>query len=244
MNNQEFLTTIKNSFLTFLRGFEEGKNSSRSTEKLKILHGSIANDLATRLGTEYSIQSVGFGDETEASIQGRYIDKKVDITIIAKEKPIAGIGIKFVMQNYAQNSNNYFENMLGETANIQCCNIPYFQILILPDKMPYFAEKRTFKKWEVLTAERINKYLILSKDPQEQYLHTPAKTLLYIISLYDIPKQNSVTLAESTVFFKHYDNNDIKLNTNFNKSKSFGNNVILNDYEEFIKKVTHRIQSI
>ncbi|MDO4696817.1 MAG: hypothetical protein Q4A49_04730 [Neisseria sp.] len=242
MNNQQFLTTIKKSFLTFLRGFEEGKNGSRSTEKLKILHGAIANDLATQLGTEYSIQSIGFEDDKEASIQGRYIDKKVDITILQNNQPIAGIGIKFVMQNYAQNSNNYFENMLGETANIQCCNIPYFQILVLPEKIPYFSSGRIFKKWEILTAEKIKKYLILSNDPQEQYLHTPAKTLLYIISLYDTSEQNSENLAKNSDFFNYYKKNHIKLSNNFNYP--FGKNVIFNNYEEFIKKITHRIQSI
>ena len=62
---------------------------------------------------------------------GRYINKNVDI-VIYKRTVIAGIGVKFVMQNYSQNSNNYFENMLGETANIRSKNIPYFQIFVIP----------------------------------------------------------------------------------------------------------------
>lgn len=67
-----------------------------------------------------------FFNGKEMKLDGRYIDKVVDITILKNSKPIAGIGVKFVMQNYSQNSNNYFENMLGETANIRCANIPYF----------------------------------------------------------------------------------------------------------------------
>ena len=124
MNNTQFLECITKSFLKFL------DTGSRSNEKLKILHGAIAKDLSIRLGDNYQIKSLGFSDNKEGKIKGRYIDKDVDITIYKDSEPIAGIGVKFVMQNYAQNSNNYFENMLGETANIRSNRIPYFQIFI------------------------------------------------------------------------------------------------------------------
>ena len=131
MDNQEFLTVVGNSFKKFL------ETGSRSNEKLKILHGAIAKDLKERLGAGYYVQSLGIGNGKEMKLDGRYIDKVVDITILKNSKPIAGIGVKFVMQNYSQNSNNYFENMLGETANIRCANIPYFQIFIIPDKLHF-----------------------------------------------------------------------------------------------------------
>ena len=124
MDNQEFLTVVGNSFKKFL------ETGSRSNEKLKILHGAIAEDLKERLGNGYYVQSLGVGNGKELKLYGRYIDKAVDITILKNCNPIAGIGVKFVMQNYSQNSNNYFENMLGETANIRCANIPYFQICL------------------------------------------------------------------------------------------------------------------
>ena len=85
------------------------------------------------MGKEYKVFSQGYGDDKEKEINGRYYDKKVDITIAYKNKIVAGIGVKFVQQNYAQNSNNYFENMLGETANIRTNKIPYFQIFIISD---------------------------------------------------------------------------------------------------------------
>ena len=80
--------------------------TSRSNAKLKPLHGAIAQDLSVRLGAAYSIQSLGYGDEREATISGRYMDKKTDITIFQEGRPLCGIAVKFVMQNYAQNSNN------------------------------------------------------------------------------------------------------------------------------------------
>lgn len=182
MDNHEFLAVVGDSFKKFL------ETGSRSNEKLKILHGAIAKDLKKRLGNEYWVQSLGVGDGKEMKIDGRYIDKAVDITILKKDKPIAGIGVKFVMQNYSQNSNNYFENMLGETANIRCANIPYFQIFIIPDKLPYYKNDGTFQKWEEFSSHNSAKYLTLSKDDIQTSIHTPTKTLLFVIHLPEIKK--------------------------------------------------------
>ena len=76
------------------------------------------------------------------------MEKAVDIAVCQDNKVLAAVGFKFVMSNYKQNSNNYFENMLGETANIRCNNIPYFQILVIPKELPYFDENGEIKTWE------------------------------------------------------------------------------------------------
>ncbi len=140
MNNTEFLNVVASSFKKYL------ETGSRSNAKLKILHGEIAKDIKERLGSEFTIFSLGIGNGKEKKLYGRYIEKAVDITITKSGKSVAGIGVKFVMQNYSQNSNNYFENMLGETANIRCANIPYFQIFIIPDKLPYFNNEGKIQK--------------------------------------------------------------------------------------------------
>ena len=180
MDNQEFLTVVGNSFKKFL------ETGSRSNEKLKILHGAIAKDLKERLGVGYSVCSLGIGDGKEEKLDGRYIDKVVDITIKHRQKSVAGIGVKFVMQNYSQNSNNYFENMLGETANIRCANIPYFQIFIIPEKLPYYNKQGLIQKWEEFTIHNATKYLTLSEDNIQTSIHTPTKTLLFVIHLPEI----------------------------------------------------------
>lgn len=92
MDNHEFLRVISNSFKTFL------STGSRSNEKLKVLHGAIASDLESRLGgsSGYEVLSLGIGEGRECNIEGRYIDKKVDITILRKGIVTAGIGVKFV----------------------------------------------------------------------------------------------------------------------------------------------------
>lgn len=234
MDNQEFLTVVRDSFKKFL------ETGSRSNEKLKILHGAIANDLLQRLGNGFSIKSLGVGNGKEETIDGRYLDKKVDITILKDGNPIAGIGVKFVMQNYSQNSNNYFENMLGETANIRCANIPYFQIFIIPDKLPYYEKDGTIKKWEEFTKHNSEKYLALSEDNIETSVHTPTKTLLYVIQLPDIDQNSPVTNKREYVTYYETQTN-LQVCESTAEYGSFSSAVIHNDYKDFIDKVVHYI---
>ncbi len=234
MDNQEFLRVISNSFSTFL------ETGSRSNEKLKILHGAIARDLLQRLGPGYKINSLGINDGKEGNIEGRYIDKKVDITILHRNQVVAGIGVKFVMQNYSQNSNNYFENMLGETANIRCSDIPYFQIFIIPEKLPYYKNNGDFQKWEIFTRHNANKYLKLSEDNTDIYIHTPTKTLLFVINL-PAMQYDPVDKDEYNDFYRQMRTIPVSSsNTNYG---NFNHSVVLNDYEEFATKVVHFILS-
>jgi hypothetical protein len=233
MDNHEFLAVVGDSFKKFL------ETGSRSNEKLKILHGAIAKDLKKRLGNEYWVQSLGVGDGKEMKIDGRYIDKAVDITILKKDKPIAGIGVKFVMQNYSQNSNNYFENMLGETANIRCANIPYFQIFIIPDKLPYYKNDGTFQKWEEFSSHNSAKYLTLSKDDIQTSIHTPTKTLLFVIHLPEIKKD----VKDKKEYVTYYSNvDDMCVRESQFQYGNFSSAVIYNDYDDFASKVVHYIQ--
>ena len=238
MNNTQFLECITQSFLKFL------DTGSRSNEKLKILHGAIAKDLLERLrlkDNSYQIKSLGFSDNKEGKIKGRYIDKNVDSTIYKDDEPIAGIGVKFVMQNYAQNSNNYFENMLGETANIRSNKIPYFQIFIIPEKLPYYKQGGIFDKWESFNEHHLKKYKVLSKDNEDNFLHTPNKMLLYVLFLPEV--STTIIKSEDYInFYKGIEKLDITIsNTMYT---DFGKNVIVNDYEEFINKVEHSILAI
>lgn len=235
MNNEEFLSLIGDSFKKYLY------TGSRSNEKLKILHGGIAKDLQNRLGNDYQICSLGIGNGKEVKLNGRYTEKVVDITIKKAGKSVAGIGVKFIMQNYSQNSNNYFENMLGETANIRCANIPYFQIFIIPDILPYFEDGGTIKKWEKFSHHNSEKYMVLSKDDFESLRHTPVKTLLFVVHLPEI----EVEINKKVDYLNYYRKMDtICISKSNNDYGKFSNAVIYNDYEEFAKKVVYYILSL
>lgn len=235
MTENKFLIALTNSFKAFL------ETGSRSNEKLKILHSSISNDLIVLLGPEYVVKSLNIGDGKEGSIQGRYINKNVDIVILHNSNVVAGIGVKFVMQNYSQNSNNYFENMLGETANIRSKNIPYFQIFVIPEKMPYYKSSGQWDKWEEFSLHNSKKYLILSQDNIDNYLHTPTKTLLYVVKFPDI----DVDIETKEDYFNYYKNyQNLFIEKSFRDFGVFGTSLIHNDYVVYMKKISNYIKSI
>lgn len=235
MTNEGFLKVLTNSFNAFIDA-----GTSRSTEKLKPLHGAIACDLAYRLGGDFSVCSQGYADDREGIMQGRYIDKRVDITVLCGSEPVAGVAVKFVMQNYSQNSNNYFENMLGETANIRCNHFPYFQIFIILDKLPYYNRERQIKKWETFTDNYVSKYLTLSEDDVESYFHTPNKTLIYVVH---VPDNEDLTTLED--YMRYYRSlTDCQITLSASDFGRFGQAVIVNDYEKFAQKVYHTINAL
>lgn len=236
MNNSQFLAILKKSFITYLQ------TGARSNKKLGILHGAISEDLKERLNDiNYSVYSLGYGTGKEHKINGRYVDKTVDITIAESNMPVAGIAVKYVMSNYSQNSNNYFENMLGETANIRCAKIPYFQIFIIPDKIPYFDKEGDISKWEMINEHNLNKYIKLSNDNIDTYLHTPNKTLVFIVHIQD--KNAGAKISDKQEYEQYYLNNDFDMSMSSLKF-DFGNTIIYNDYDKFIQKVSYVIKSL
>lgn len=242
LSNQLFLDKVLTSFKAFIKS-----GTSRSPKKLKPLHGAIASDIAQLLGDGYKIWSQGYEDGKERQISGRYIDKKVDITIedIRTSKPIAGIGVKFIMQNYSQNSVNYFENMLGETANIRTANCPYFQIFIIIDKLPYYEDKGKLTHWEKFTDHNMSKYRKLSSDNIDRFLHTPNKTLIYVVHIEpDIPTATSTKKDYFEFYKNNFDKLQITNSTHKYKELVHNGTIIMNDYKLFMEKVYHTIKSI
>ena len=235
MTNHDFLEVIRKSFLTYLQ-----VGTSRSTAKLKTLHGHIATDLKEIFGDAFTVHSQGYGDDKEGSIKGRYYRKNVDITINKNGKPVAGYAVKFVMRNYSQNSNNYFENMLGETANIRANSIPYFQIFIIFDKVPYYEKGGNFKRYDVISAHNLDKYLALSKDDPSVFFHTPDKTLIVLIKLKE--KEPFYRFSNDKDYASYYESviHDADLLTYADLTNDpFDNGVIYNDYEDFIERSYH-----
>ena len=229
--NQSFLETLTESFQIYL------KTGARSNEKLKILHGKIACDLENKLqkeSKEFNVYAYGIGNGKEKTLNGNYYDKTVDIAIFKNEKAIAGIAVKFVMSNFSQNANNYFEGMLGETANLRTQKLPYFQILILPETLPYFKENGDVKKIEELKKQYLHKYFKLSQDNPNLFFHTPNKTLLVIVRLPDFHNANNKEEYKKICAKQ-------KLSYATKIKPPFEDGVIFNDYAQFLEKVFHTI---
>ncbi len=235
MDNKEFLDILKKSFYKYLT------TSPRSNKKLEILHGAIAKDLANRLGDEYTVHSLGYMKGKEKLMSGRYMNKKVDIAVEKDGKVLAGIALKFIMSNYSQNSNNYFENMLGETANIRTNGGLYFEIVIIPMQVPYFEKEGKIKKYENITRHNIEKYIKLSQDNVDIFLHTPNKTLIYLV---DFSKLELKEINSKESYKNYYiTNKDFKVKESTD-DYIFGSAIVYNNYEKFIDKVYHSIKSL
>ncbi len=129
--------------------------------------------------------------------------------------------------------------MLGETANIRCSNTPYFQIFIIPDKLPYYKENGTLQKWETFSEHNSTKYLTLSQDNIETSIHTPNKTLLFVIHLPDV-ESNIQNRVEYVDYYSGMQ--DMMVCESEMLYGNFSSAVIYNDYEDFASKVVHYIE--
>ena len=235
---QKFLKAIQDSFNAFI-----ASGSSRSTAKLKPLHGYIAEYIANRLGDDYIIKSHGYGDDKEYKAEGKYMDKDVDISILNKhtQEFVTGIAVKFVMQNYKQNSYNYFEGMLGETSNIRSNNKPYYQIFIILDKLPYYKNDeengKIISKWEKLTPRNMKKYINLSYDNVDSNLHVPNNTLIYVVHINDEADEQTINTQKK--YLEYYKTNIPSVELSKNEYPEFNPNgsVIYNNFEKFMDKV-------
>lgn len=164
---------------------------SRSNRKLVPLHSCLARFVSTALGDKYSVSSLGIGDDKEKQIAEQYYAKRVDIAVIGDNKPIAAIGLKFVTSNYKQNNVNYFENMLGETANLRRKNCRYTQVIVIRKEMPYKLKSGKTTKTERISEKNLLKYVHLVKD--KNYPHRPD---LMSIAIVDFPTNQLPRLAE------------------------------------------------
>ena len=229
--NEKFLEQLIASFQSYLI------SGARSNEKLKVIHSFISDSISNKFKNDklifYSLRNDK--KSKELKIPGRYMEKAVDIAVCQDNKVLAAVGFKFVMSNYKQNSNNYFENMLGETANIRCNNIPYFQILVIPKELPYFDENGEIKTWEEINENNIHKYVVLSEDDCLNYFHTPELTLLYVVQLQ--PHKSAIT--NRAKYKKYYSDKPLTI---YNGFSGFQDGVVYNNFKEFIDKLYHFIQ--
>lgn len=194
-----FLEAITESFKKY------NDYGARSTKKLKPIHSWLAGIINDRLGDDYEVYSLGRGGEI--NLDGKYYPKDLDITVKKNSKVIATISFKFVTSNYKQNSNNYFENLLGETANIRRVNVGFAHLLVLRAHTPYYAKNKgnlrgDQKKTEILSENDLLKYIKLFLD--QDFPHKPEVLGIVIIDIDEksgncvLANLNDLGLSETT----------------------------------------------
>ena len=145
--------------INFLSSLEEGYGQylevgSRSNKKIIPIHKCIAEHINPLL----DIRSLGIGDSKEYCFQGSFMKKNMDVSVLKNDIFDTGISFKFVTGNYAQNSNNYFENMIGECVNVKRCNVKFGHIMVVMNKTPYRNKDNEITKIEYIKEHQLNKY--------------------------------------------------------------------------------------
>lgn len=189
--NRRFLKTIREAYPL-------KRADPRSNTGLKLLHGWVQKELRSKLNAarlnidltgDFTITGLSESSSTEAEVPGAYYPKKVDIKISVDDETLGIVSIKFVISNYRQNSNNYFEQGMGETANLRRGNIVYGHLFCLTNPIPYKKRSGRVAKFERLNDDDIRKYHRLRND--HEHLHAPHELALGIVDL-DI-KSNTIT---------------------------------------------------
>jgi len=173
---KDWLEVIKESHIDLLN------THPRSNEKLKVPHAWIKEKIRSFLGKDFEIVALDKNKDfsREEKVKGKYYDKSVDICILKENIPVGVISFKFISSNYSQNSNNYFENMIGECFNIQKADIPFAHILVIRDKIPYYNKERVVQRYERMSQYNLDKYLRLLRDKDKAI---PVKFSLSIVSI-------------------------------------------------------------
>ena len=133
---------------------------SRSNKKLIPIHSFISNSIKKHLKKSFTVHSL---PEKEINVQGRYNSKKVDICVQNKYKTVGTASVKFIMSNYKQNANNYFENCTGELINLSKISKTFY-LMITFDNIPYYNQKHEIKSFHNMHNDEYTKYLKLIED--------------------------------------------------------------------------------
>ncbi|WP_159469122.1 hypothetical protein [Dyadobacter sp. 3J3] len=175
-HENDFLESISSSFLKYK------EYGARSTQKLYPIHKYITDILKKIWDDKYEYFFLGEGSK-EAKIDGKYYPKDVDIAVFKDGKTIFCLGIKFITSNYKQNANNYFESMMGETANIQANKIPYAHIIVMRYETPYYKKNDSSisSKIEIISRKDIQKYLNLIYDTPQA--HRPSDLCIFLVDI-------------------------------------------------------------
>ena len=198
MNNgldDKFLKAINLSFSAY-----NVDGGARSNKKLIPIHKFLSEEILKKLKSGYVIKSLGIGDGKEETLDGKYYPKDLDISVSKKDKIVATISFKFVTSNYKQNANNYFENLMGETAIIRRQNVGFAHFLVLRGHTPYFSKNKgnlrgKEMKTEVIKEKDLQKYIKLYKD-----MDFPHKPDLMGICLLDFDKNNKPKFIDFNSF--------------------------------------------
>lgn len=153
----------------------------RSNQKTRVLHGWVQEELGRELGNDYAFTGQSPDNTLEANVGGMYYDKNVDVLIARNGQELGVISIKFVISNYWQNSINYFEQQVGETANLRRRNIVYGNLFCVTNPIPYKNRAGDITRLETIREHDIQRYARLRAD--HEHIHAPDEMAIGMVDL-------------------------------------------------------------
>lgn len=186
---QRFLQAIQ---LSYQKVIEYGV---RSSEKTKVLHGWVQDELKRELGDEFVFtgQTPDSVKKDEANVAGMYYGKDVDVLVARDGQELGVVSIKFVISNYWQNSINYFEQQVGETANLRRKNIVYGNLFCVTNPIPYKRRSGEVSRMERLRDHDVQRYAKLRAD--HEHIHAPDEMAIGIVDL-DVERSEISGIAD------------------------------------------------
>lgn len=139
---------------------------ARSSRKVDFLHNHFKkciNDLIHHRSLECKYSCVSEYNVPSANSKGA---KKCDIVVLKNNTPHIVFPVKFIMSNYYQNRNNYWENQTGEIMHLVWKNpdLIIVPINLIFNEVPYLSNNK-IKKFETITYQKTFKiYDILTNN--------------------------------------------------------------------------------
>lgn len=172
---ERFLAAMQESYRMVQR------HGVRSNQKTRVLHGWVQEELGRELGADYAFTGQSPDSSREANVGGMYYDKNVDVLIARDGQELGVVSIKFVISNYWQNSINYFEQQIGETANLRRRNIVYGNLFCVTNPIPYKNRAGDITRLETIREHDIQRYARLRAD--HEHIHAPDEMAIGIVAL-------------------------------------------------------------
>ena len=173
---QRFLAAMQESYrMVKLHG-------TRSNQKTRVLHGWVQDEMRQELREDaYTFTGQSPTSAHEANVGGMYYGKDVDVLVARDEQELGVISIKFVISNYWQNSINYLEQQIGETANLRRRNIVYGNLFCVTNPIPYKNRSGEITRREAIRDHDIQRYARLRAD--HEHIHAPDEMAIGIVDL-------------------------------------------------------------
>jgi len=142
-----------NLFVDQIKTADTVKNATRSNKILIPMHKAIADFISEN--SHYHTQSL---PDSEYTVEFDYGSKKVDIALLDEKNNLKGVILfKGIRSEYNKNSNNYYEQMKGESSLFIDNNIPVYQIILIPTQV-HHKNSRGEHVFETPTDKSFNNY--------------------------------------------------------------------------------------